>query len=106
MSDAEAVKALESGHEPIGQKLRSVGVDPDSSGIRTLEVGPIFMAELGDEDSFARAKGEMDALLAAVAGLLSTRRYQVLGEAPASRVYDRGLFTRVIEILDREFPPR
>jgi hypothetical protein len=68
-----------------------------------VAIGPIF-PEQPDMSQHEPFRDEMAAQETALAGLLSTRGYTVVGKHPAPRVYDRGLFARVCDLIDGEFP--
>ncbi len=87
----------------MGRQLQTQGIDPRSCAFHMVAIGPIF-PEQPDMNRHRPIRDEIAAQETALAGLLSSRGYRVLGNHPAPRVYDRGLFARVHDLIDAEFP--
>ena len=64
-------------------------------------IGPL-MAD-PDADGQRRLQNELSAQVAALAGLLASRSYEVFCDPLATTVYDRGLFERVRSLVDPHF---
>jgi hypothetical protein len=87
----------------MGRQLQALGIDPTSCRFEMVAIGPIF-PEQSDMGQHQPIRDLVAGQETALAGLLSTRGYTVVGSHPAPRVYDRGLFARVCELIDEEFP--
>ncbi|MFL5796564.1 MAG: hypothetical protein ACJ77A_01360 [Actinomycetota bacterium] len=89
----------------MSRQLRAAGIEPTECTFDMIALGPVF-PEQPDLEHHLPLRDEMAAQEAALAGLLLTRGYQVIGSHPTPRVYDRGLFTQVLTFVDSEFPER
>lgn len=88
--------------DPMSKELEARGIDPTTCTFRLHAMGPII-PERPDADQPELFRDLVAAQETALAGLLCTRGYKVISKH-VPRVYDRGLFTRVCELIDTEFP--
>lgn len=88
--------------DPMSKELEARGIDLTTCTFRLLAIGPIppEQPDVGQHELF---RGLVAAQETALAGLLCTRGYKVISKH-VPRVYDRGLFTRVCDLIATQFP--
>lgn len=86
----------------MSRQLQAIGIDPTCT-FDMVAIGPIF-PEQPDMDQHTQLRDKIAAQETALAGLLCTRGYKVIGDHPIPRVYDRGLFEQVCDLIEQKFP--
>jgi len=84
------------GAATIGRQLGAAGLDVARCAVEvTIAIGPIVPLN-----------AKIAAVEEALGGHLCSRGYRVIGERLAPHPFDRGLFGRVCDLIDNEFPAR
>jgi hypothetical protein len=87
----------------MARQLKSKGINPQDCSFEMIAIGPIF-PEQKTMENHKPYRDKVAALEKAASIYLKTRGYDVLGVHHASQQPDAIVFTKVIGLLDNEFP--